>query len=133
MMLQHALRLLENQRKKSHPPPPPLFPEPCFARTPQVQGRVTSASIEPVLCAQSFEAPGVKGAGFIPTSGQPAGDQPGGGENASLLLAPVPSLATPHLVSLPTHVPVMTHVLDHSTGQLHAPRGHETLHRYHEV
>lgn len=88
MMLQHALRLLENQRKKSHPPPPPLFPEPCFARTPQVQGRVTSASIEPVLCAQSLEAPGVKGAGFTPTSGQPAGDQPGGGENASLLLAP---------------------------------------------
>lgn len=30
-------------------------------------------------------------------------------------------------------LPIMTSVLAPSTGQLHSPRGHETLHRYHEV
>lgn len=46
--------------------------------------------------------------------------------------SPVPSLTTPHWVSVPTP-PIMTSVPAPSTGQLHSPRGHETLHRYHEV
>lgn len=46
--------------------------------------------------------------------------------------SPVPSLTTPHWVSIPTP-PIMTSVPAPSTGQLHSPRGHETLHRYHEV
>lgn len=43
------------------------------------------------------------------------------------------NLTPPHWVSVPILLPIVTSVLAPSTGQLHSPRGHETLHRYHEV